>query len=168
MKLKKFFSLLLVAALFVGFTSCSDDDDDITVPSQVSGTWKFNNDITPIVTSSSSDVQAATQLILAGLVGEAGLPPFTITFNTDNTCVLTPTGGDPENGTYTYTNGKLVVSGDLSLLVLAGGAPSISFDVTLVSGNLVLELDMKPILGAMIDIEGVTKLAIAIKFNPAN
>lgn len=170
MKLKKFLSLLMVATLFVGFTACSDDDDDDdNIPSQVVGTWQFDG-FEPVVKASDVATQAIADAAMQGLLASVVLPDFTITFNADGTCDLTALGMEPEQGTYTYANGKLTVSGDLFLLILANGAESISFDVTLNSGKLVLELDMKPILGEEEPIKSIKdkldKLALAVTLNP--
>ncbi|MDR0660962.1 MAG: hypothetical protein LBG19_09235 [Prevotellaceae bacterium] len=168
MKLKKFLSLLMVAALFVGFTACSNDDDDSNIPNQVTGTWKFSK-LEPVVESSDAEAKAIATATMQALLADVQLPAFTIIFNADGTCDLTADGIGQQQGTYTYANGKLTVSGDLFLLELAGDAESINFNVTQESGKLALELDMKQILAQAIeDIkEKLTKFALAITLDPA-
>ncbi len=50
MKLKKILSLLMVATLLVGFTSCSGDDDNTVV-----GSWQYSS-IAPVVETSIPEV----------------------------------------------------------------------------------------------------------------
>lgn len=167
MKLKNFLSLLMVAALCVGFTACSDDDDDNNIPNQVNGTWQYN-DLKPVVSAKTAIVETAAKEILQQQLSNFPIPPFAITFNQDGTCDLAATGMEPQQGTYTYSGGKLTIKGGLFLIELGGG-DSLTFSVTKVGTSLVLELDMMPILGQMAEFELIknqlNKLAIAITLN---
>lgn len=161
----------MVATLCVGFTACSDDnDDDVTIPTQgqlTNTSWRFNNEITPVIEASSSKAQAAATLLMSGLIGSVELPAFDIAFNEAGKCALTSTSGDPQEANYTYSNGVLAIIGNLFFFEdLIGDVDSLSFGVTIVGNKLVLELDMANILGAMIEIDGVTKIAIAITLTP--
>ena len=106
MKLKKFLSLLMVAALCVGFTACGGDDDEDTVPSSVVGTWKFDRldyDIKSSVPSMENLFKEAFDS------GDYDVVSHTIVFKEDNTFTTTE-GSDVDNGTYTYSNGVLTLA----------------------------------------------------------
>ena len=169
MKLKKFFSLLLVAALFVGFTSCSDDDDN-DIPGAVLGSWKYST-LEPIVESDNALITAAAKEYILPTFEDIDIDNFTLTFKEGGVCTYSVSGQADENGTYSYTNGKLTVSG-LEILNMGGPMGSVVFDVTSKNGNLLLELDMKPLLNGMVELEDLigllTKVAVIITLTPVS
>ena len=167
MNLKKFLSLLMVATLCVGFTACSDDDDD-NRPSKVNGTWQYSK-LDPVVKASNVIIETAAKEILQQQLAAFSIPAFSITFEENGVCEVYSTDTGTQQGTYTYADGKLKISGDIFLIQLGGGE-SLTFDVTLNGTSMVLELDMMPILGVMAEFEAIksqiTKLAIAITLAP--
>ncbi len=169
MKLRKLFSLLLVAALCVGFTACDDDETS----GSVVGKWQSGT-IVPVVESSNPAVKAAVSLVVQGLIDDINLSPFTIDLKDDGKCILTMEGGEPEQGTYAYSGNELTITGDFSLLVLAGGAQSLTFGTSFSGSSLVLEVNVKPLIGSIIEsmfpdfYSSITKLAMAITLTPVS
>ena len=165
MKLKKFFSLLMVAALCVGFTACSDDDDDN--PDTIVGTWQYSS-LELKVETSNAIVTEIIKTAVGAQLADVEIPNFTLVLTDNGKYTLSAAGQTSNEGTYTYANNKLVLTGDLSMLDFPGVENSLAFDVSFNSGKLILELDMEPLLGEIFAEYSalINKLAIAITLSP--
>ena len=147
MKLKKFLSLLMVAALCVGFTACSnDDDDDFSAPASIVGTWRFDSFDYEIKASNPAAETIAKELA-SSAVDEA--EAHTVTFNEDGTYAEAYANGDTESGTYIYSNGILSLNGGI-----------MKSAVTASGNTLRLSMDMLENLGPLMQIEGISKIVV--------
>ena len=156
MKLRKILSLFLVAALFIGFSSCSKDDDT-TTPTSIVGSWNY--------VSSSFDVKASTpsvaDLIKSLLDDELDLPSHVMTFNENGTYQQkSSTGVTLGSGTYTYSNGKLTTDEFVANLSMQGNTMSI--DINLMDNLSMIDDDDFSL--DYLTMLGITKLSMVMKY----
>lgn len=127
MKLRRFLSLLLVAALFVGLSSCSKDDDKDEVPSSVIGTWKYVKTELDFKISNNEIRDAFNQLAKGGDLDE---DPHTITLTEDGEYIYKEGNTITDSGDYYYSAGVLELDGDPDIykVTLSGNTLKISYD----------------------------------------
>lgn len=154
MKLRKFLSLLMVAALFVGFTSCSDDDDKDTIPSSVVGTWKYSRSDFDFKCSISEIEKEVKDMINSGDY-DISEDPHTIILREDNTFSWMEGNMEIFGGAYTYSNGTLTWN---------DGYDDFSFKVTASGNDLKLSFsvidEMEDELGMSASMLGISKADI--------
>ena len=94
-------------AFAVGFSSCSNDPEDLIV-----GTWVYENSSYDVQAGNAADVSKVKESLKESDAEENG----SLTFNADGTCSVkttTPAATLTLNGTYKFENGKLVIKMDI-------------------------------------------------------
>lgn len=108
MKLFRKFLPVLVLALCASFSSCQNDDEVITDPAALIGTWKYASVSYNVQTS----IPAVTELLktqIKEFFQEVDMKVYSITLNADKTYSATSIEGT-ETGTYSATNGTLTLN----------------------------------------------------------
>ena len=96
--MKKFLIVCFIAAMALGFASCSKDSDDSTPSSLVGTTWQADNDPQTLVIFSTATAGTVSRH------GESG--QFTYTYN-DGSGTMTLRGG---TGTFTVKGDKMTIT----------------------------------------------------------
>jgi hypothetical protein len=148
----KFFLLMLASALFIGFTSCGDDDDDSDYAKEIAGTYKGDLTI--------ENMGTIPDVIIT--VTRNSNSKVTLTLDTQNLPILSDLGfGVAEcPSDVTFKNGIYSITGKTTWMAMA--TIPIPIEVTNSTINSTGQADIN--INVVVDVEGLQSGTFNIAF----